>query len=346
MEIFNICFRATQCYSCFKWCDHLRNECPIKYDSICSRCSNHHGHSYTQCNADFKCANCRGSHPATARICPEYSAAIEKHLPVIVAQLTHLINSIPIINSTPSDKAIGTDILRAATLNSKNKDEFLTSLYESCKIFNDNLNQEHTDFLEDSYSSLNAPEAEEIITKDTSLDNTMEELNKEVLLATKNKNLDIHETIPPCPYFGLTNLEYPTALSSNIPHYIDCQYGLTNNGIETIESIEENISQYALCKLKSPKYDETPPNIYIQLYMQISPYQNIVFYNPQNQQKIALKPEIIDNLKLCENTITFNTFDYGAYELIFNEEHIYSRSSAKKLALWLNSHYNLKLTTR
>ena len=326
MEYFNKCFKAIQCYSCFMWCDHLRNECPTKYEPICSHCSRP-GHNFNQCPNEYKCVNCGRAHPATARICPEYSIAVEKHLSVITTQLVQS-KVITSENSPPSDNAIGTDILRAAALNSNNSNEFLSSLYESCKVFKEsNLNQENTLF-EDSYSSLNPTES--IITKDASLSHTIDELNNEILLATENANIDIPTTMSPSPFL-------------DIPSYDDCQYGLTNNGIETIKSIKHDNSHHMLCKLKIPNCDETPSNI---LYLQVSPYQNIVFYNPQNCQKIALKPDMIDNLILCENTITFNTFDFGAYEFTFYEEYIHSISSAKKLALWLNTHYNLKLITR
>ena len=298
-------FRAIQCYACFAWCKHYRNNCPLKDNPICSRCSQS-GHIYTECPIENKiiCCNCGGSHIATARICPEYSTAVENLLPIIAAQLAHhLVKTSPTENQTPSDNAIGTDILRAAALNSENQDDFLLSLFESCKIFaNNNPSQPgYSDYLEDSYGSLSALEPENIMTKDTTIEDALEELNKEILLATKDTHgATASDSFPPnyiCQY-GSTITKYPTAFTKHIPSYDDCQYGLTNNGVETIELIEDNISQYASFKLKNPKNDDTPTNI---LYLQISPYQNIIFCNPNNHQKIAMKAEMIDSLILYKN---------------------------------------------
>ena len=86
-------FRPIQCYTCFVWCKHFKPECPNKYDpQICSRCARI-GHDYKECsNAPF-CLNCQGSHPATARICPEYTKAVQLQLPIIAKQLAYLLGS-------------------------------------------------------------------------------------------------------------------------------------------------------------------------------------------------------------------------------------------------------------
>ena len=130
-------FRPIQCYSCFAWCKHLRNECPIRYTPICSNCSET-GHSYIDCEKDALCTNCQGPHPATARICPAYDEAIETLKPRIAAQLAHYI---PNKSSCQLNTNTGTDIFRAAALVSNNIDEFLVSLFKACNIF---TNQEAT----------------------------------------------------------------------------------------------------------------------------------------------------------------------------------------------------------
>ena len=82
--------RPIQCYSCFVWCNHFRNECPTKDNPICSKCGEQ-GHNYLDCTNGYNCPNCHGKHSATARICPEYSSAIEKLKPTIAAQLAHFL---------------------------------------------------------------------------------------------------------------------------------------------------------------------------------------------------------------------------------------------------------------
>ena len=107
--------RAIQCYSCFIWGNHLRNECPTKLNPICSNCSTT-GHTYTECINPPQCSNCQGPHNATARICPAYNTAIETLKPKIASQLAHFIAN---INSPPTpthNNAIATEILRKAAL--------------------------------------------------------------------------------------------------------------------------------------------------------------------------------------------------------------------------------------
>ena len=318
--------RPIQCYSCFEWCNHFRNECPTKDNPICSRCGGY-GHNYTECSKPYNCTNCHRSHSATARICPAYSYAIEKIKPTIAAQLAHLLNN-------NSNHATGTDILRAATLDSNNSNDFLTSLFNACQIFtNNNPSQSLSNFdLDESIanSSFNIPE--EIITKDTSLEEVAETLNNEISLATATAMAELPKTSE--------YISYPAALSNNIPRYNECQYAVTNNGVELIESINDQKAQHAQCSLKSPKHKETLPNI---VYLQIAPYKNIIFCNPHNNQKIGIKPEIIEKLILSKSTIKFDTFDYGMYELTIYQEYEYPSSTAKKLALWLKAQYGLNL---
>lgn len=326
-------FRPIQCYSCFAWCNHLRNECPIKDNPICSRCSLH-GHSYLQCSNDFNCPNCQGAHPATARFCPEYSIAIEKHFPKIAAQLSHLNKtSNATTNKMSSDNAIGTDVLRAAALDSKTANAFLVSLFEACKIFTNSSPLSTDTYLGQSYSSLAKPD--EIVSKDldTSLDDAAEALNKEILLAAEAK-----ADLPKASEY----IPYPRALSNDIPRYDECQYGLTNNGIELIKSLKD-LTQHASFKLKSTKNEDAHSNI---LYLQTTPNQNIVLCNTQSHKKVAIKPKIIVRLILYRNSVTLDTFDYGDYKLILDDEYAYSSSTAKELALWLKSHYDLRLVTR
>ena len=111
--------KPIQFYSCFVFCKHLRNECPTRYTQICSNCSKT-GQTYTDCNNDSYCSNCHGPHPATARICPAYHTAIEMLKPKIAVQLAEYIGS-----TNPDDSSTCF----------KNTDEFLTSLFNSCKSF-------------------------------------------------------------------------------------------------------------------------------------------------------------------------------------------------------------------
>ena len=168
---------------------------------------------------------------------------------------------------------------------------------------------------------------EEIITKDTSLDDAIEKLNKEITLATETVLADI-----PSEY-----ISYPRALSNKIS-YDDCQYTLTNNGVELIEPTNSQKIHHAHCKLKSPRHKEALPNV---LYTQLSPHQNIIFCNLHNNQTVAIKPEMIDNIILLKNSVQFDTYDYGTYELILNEE-----SLANNLAKWLATQYNLNVVIR
>ena len=131
-------------------------------------------------------------------------------------------------SSTPktTDNAIGTDLLRAATLASNNINDFLTSLFNACQIFNNNnpaqsLSEYDLD-LDDTINSLATPE--EIITKDTSLDDaaeSLETLNQEVNLATKTAMVNLPKTDGYIPY--------PRAFTNSVPRYGECQYGLTDN---------------------------------------------------------------------------------------------------------------------
>ena len=136
MDIITELFKPIQCYACFVHCKHLRNECPIRNNPLCSNCSQT-GHSYTDCENYSKCCNCSGPHPATAHICPFYHRAIETLKPKIAIQLAHYTNTNPDTTLTPG--ITGTEIFRTAAITSKNTEEFLLSLFNSCKTFTDTV---------------------------------------------------------------------------------------------------------------------------------------------------------------------------------------------------------------
>ena len=125
--------RAIQCYSCFVWGEHLRNECPTKNNPICSNCSTT-GHSYTECTNISLCSNCEGPHSATARVCPAYNTAMETLKPKLAIQLAHYITNINSSLTPTHNNAIATEILRKAALTANNIDDFVVSLFRSCDI--------------------------------------------------------------------------------------------------------------------------------------------------------------------------------------------------------------------
>ena len=129
--------RAIQCYSCFTWCEHLRNECPRRSTPVCSNCSAT-DHSYKDCTNSTLCYNCSGDHPATARICPAYTTAVEALKPRIAEQLAHYITGIKSDTNSTHDNAIATKILKKAALASDNIDDFVVSLFKACDIFTKN----------------------------------------------------------------------------------------------------------------------------------------------------------------------------------------------------------------
>ena len=142
MDIITELFKPIQCYACFVHCKHLCNECPTRYNPICSNCSRT-GHSYTDCDNNPKCCNCLGSHLATARIYPAYHTAIETLKPKIAAQLVHYThNTHPDATLTPNNIS-GTEIFRTAAIASKTTEEFLLSLFNSCKTFNEPSQQDN-----------------------------------------------------------------------------------------------------------------------------------------------------------------------------------------------------------
>ena len=85
------------------------------------------------------------------RICPAYHTAIETLKPKIAAQLAHYThNTHPDATLTPNNIS-GTEIFRTAAIASKTTEEFLLSLFNSCKTStepsqqdNDNAQQEQT----------------------------------------------------------------------------------------------------------------------------------------------------------------------------------------------------------
>lgn len=327
-------FRPIQCYSCFIWCDHLRNECPNRENPICSKCSAY-GHNYTECSNAYSCPNCQGTHSATARICPEYNIAIEKCLPKIAAQLAHHLDKSPNQNNNPnpSDNAIGTDILRAAALDSKNEHEFLLSLFKASKIFINSKTSLLTDndYLDEFDNSHPIPEND--INKDTSLDEVVEELNTEILLATKNTEINLPvlpSALPPCsqPEASATN----TSLPEN-----NCQYGLADNDGLT-DDIGETYDHAVSCFLKNPSTGSTSSYV---MYCQTIPNQLIVFCN-ENEEKVVIKPEMLSGIEIFnKKIIKFVTVNHGTYELKLSKNHQTRSSATMELALYLRSTYDL-----
>ena len=132
--------RLHQCYKCMGFL-HLRPQC-TESDTICSRCGQVHTHSYLECTAPPTCANCGGSHPATAKICPIYLEQFNQHEIAILRQLiakhpqsaqTYLANSFSsqTFNSQKEEINELRNILRDARRASNNVAEFSTHLFNA-----------------------------------------------------------------------------------------------------------------------------------------------------------------------------------------------------------------------
>ena len=118
---------------------HLRPQC-THTDTTCSRCGLVHTHSYLECTAPPTCANCGGSHPATAKICPIYLEQVNQHEIVILRQLiakhpqtaqSYLANSINTFNSQKDEIAELRNILKAARHASNNATDFNQYLFNA-----------------------------------------------------------------------------------------------------------------------------------------------------------------------------------------------------------------------
>ena len=330
-------FRPIQCYSCFIWGNHLRNECPTKENPICSRCSEY-GHLYTDCSNNFCCPNCQGNHSATARICPEYKITVEKLLPVNARQLAYLLNNTA--NVTPSDNAICTDMLRAAALDSRTKEEFLDSLFKACQCFTaDDGNGNTTSpvpvnsYLDDSYSLI--PLSDELKTedRDSFIEEADEELNKEIILASK-PDISLTSALP-------SDLQRPREddihTQTSLPEP-NSQNGLVNNENESIEEIVAQSDHSVSCYLKDPKNGLT--SSYMAYFQQNHLHQRIIFYN--NHEKIEIIPDTITGIEIVnKEIIKFITVKHGTYEVNLKDEP--RGTSAIELALWLRSAYHLQI---
>ena len=226
-------FRPIQCYSCFSWCQHFKPNCPTKHEpQICSRCSET-GHNYLYCTNTPLCLNCQGPHPATARICPEYTKAVETHLPIIAKQLAHLV----VNTHTPANNTTGTNILTAAIQEATNKEEFLITLYQACKetIKTPAYTQTNTSLLYNYYGDPNEthnthsdPDPVDIhINDDTPLENAIDDLNQEIYHTSDIAQMHL-------PNATLQNTT-PFLHTDFIHKYNDHQYALTKTGIEPLD---------------------------------------------------------------------------------------------------------------
>ena len=313
-------FRPIQCYSCFSWCKHFRPNCPKKHEAqICSRCSET-GHDYLYCMNAPQCLNCQGPHPATARVCPEYAKAVESQLPIIAKQLAHLNSNNTITHPdttnheeipTYTDNVIGTDILRSATLEATNKDEFLESLYQICnqtilsKHSNETINSDYCD-----------------------LNNT-----NSTLADTAHHITDISQILLP----NNTHSNRTPALHTNFIHKYEQQYTLTNNGIELLDV--QNNNNLRTCNLIEPHTDAMIPNL-IFLKTTSDPSQLITFFNEYTE--ISIETEMINLILIGTKSIKLLTVQ-GIYEIILLHDHKPNSMTIARLAHWLKSKYSIPI---
>ena len=340
-------FRPIQCYSCFQWCQHYRNECPTKHEpQICSNCTET-GHLYSECINQPKCLNCQGSHRVTARVCPEYTKVIEMHKPTIAKQLAHYYLH-TFGTHTQSDTAISTDILRTAILEASNKEEFLTSLFENCKQIvqmdsnkeiDSSLHHSNECDLNVSYSILPGPD--EILTHDihTADENSLTQLNhsndiEQIQLSRDTlQNAQVITQTPP----GITQL-IPQTFT---PPPFDCQYGLTNSGIEAIDkSVEYNAGNFRPCVFTDLQNDTDVPH-YTQLFFRTIPdySQYIVLITDDGQ--FLLEPDTIRAIETGTNFthMHFITHQGPLYRIeIYDKGHI-DRETTAYLSHWIEDTY-------
>ena len=343
-------FRPIQCYSCFSWCQHFKPNCPTKHKpQICSRCSET-GHNYYYCTNTPLCLNCQGPHPATARICPEYTKAVEAHLPIIAKQLAHLI----INTHTSADKTTGTDVLTAAIQEATNKDEFLITLYQACKetIKKAAYTQTNTSLLYNYYGDPNEthithsePHPVDIHANDDTPHYTHSDPDPEpvdnhtnddtLVYATNDHHEEIHHTSE------IAQINQPkdtlSLLTYFINDYTDHQYTLTNNGVEQLDT--RDIKNLRTCNLIEPHTNNFTPNLIF--FKTVSdPHKTITFLNEYSE--ISIDPEVIGTIKTNYKSIKLLT-PQGIYELTLQDEHKTDNLAIEHLVQWLTSTYSIPL---
>ena len=328
-------FRAIQCYSCFEWCSHYKPDCPIKHEpQACSRCGRI-GHDYKICTAEPFCINCMGPHPATARICPKYTKAVNFQLPIIAQQLEHLISQTKIdkmistdnLNTnTHTDTTLATDLLTSAALESNNKDDFLTTLFEKVQLNIKNTESQRLDTHSTLSNSISTHiEPIDIQSKhNTSLLNDAKALGNEIQYITEttkatNSNSTEHFTPP---------------LTKHIHKYSDHQHTLTNIGIENFN--DETKINLRACELKEPNTSYFTPNL---VFFKTTPdtQKLITFLNAQAE--ISIEPNMITLLILKSTSLLFGVGMGRSFELRLNDD----SSTIKHLAQWLESTYDIPL---
>ena len=335
-------YKPIQCYSCFQYCQHLRPQCPTKHEpEICSRCTGT-GHKYYDCLNTPVCLNCQGPHPVTARICPFYINAMNYIKSCFNPSHTlgaHTQSDNVIDTHTHSDKAIGTDILRAAALEASNKEEFLTSLFENCKqnIISTHSNEANSPVhytnqcdLNETYSTL--PEPVDIITKDdTALHQAAHDLSQELNYITEISKIQLPKVTSYIP---------PTFLSTpHIQIFKDFQYALTNNGIE---ELNENVkTNFRYCTLKEPQSNEL--NMTHVLFKTALPQQNITFFTDCSELSIETEAMNAIELKDKSQMMKLITKSGLIFELGLYSKHTADNSATKNLAQWLNNTYSIPL---
>ena len=345
-------FRPIQCYSCFQWCQHYRNECPTKHEpQICSRCTET-DHLYTECINPPKCLNCEGEHSVTARICPEYTKVIEMHKPTIAKQLAHyILNTLG--THTQSDNTISTDILRTAILEASNKEEFLTSLFENCKQIvlmesNKDIDNsvQHSNECDMNVSHNTLPDPEDISTHDahTEDDNSLHQYNHSNVTEQIQLQRDT-------PQNAQANTQIPSENSQVTPQsftpttfvqtYQDCQYGLTNCGIKAIDkSVRYNAGNFTSCLFTNPHNDTGAPQ-YTQLFFKTIPDHNQYIKFLTEHSQILLKPETISEIDTGINYshVLFNVNHGPRYKIEIYDKGLIDRATISHLSHWIEYHY-------
>ena len=334
--------RLIQCYSCFTWCKHLRPDCPTKHDpQICSNCSQT-GHSYTECQNELRCINCEGSHPATARICPEYTKALEHQKTKIAEQLAHLI--LPLLYLC----IFGPDFVntfKTAFLDSENPYDFLNLLFQSFKtIFKPDIPSHYSN---SSFSTTDQNEnncitdPNETSDKDESSLPTSNNFNSIIELATQTSKISLPKVIPQAQITILDdNSKNPT------------EFGFTKNGIETLGEFKYD-TNLELCGLVKEDKKICSTLIYINtekgnenIHLQIN--------DVEPPELIAISPSHIENITIKNHNIILNLKEKCVHLKIYKNwdgnpgtTRYYDSDSALSLTKWIHEQFNtvIKLET-
>ena len=132
--------KLIQCYHCWEIASHIKTECPkFKHNEpqLCPRCGVP-GHKSTECVNNPYCINCKGPHPATARICTIYKQKFAETMTEISTEMREALNlqNIPLTpqSTTVTSNTDAWQALYTAFISSHSPDGFLLTLYDIMKV--------------------------------------------------------------------------------------------------------------------------------------------------------------------------------------------------------------------